>query len=125
MATITPVRVNPQTLDPSFWDEAALKVIRPLTLWLWETMGDADTGLAVPIPSGMYPTIQAIGTFGGATVTAEGSLDGTTWFTGHDDQANASTFTSAGGKLFAPYCWQVRVITSGGSGTDVDVYLAY
>lgn len=89
----------------------------------WAAMGNADTGSSVAF--GQYPdrTIGIVGTFGGATVTIQGSMDGgTTWATLHDFQGNSATFTAAALFLIAENPTLIRPITSGGSGTAVDVY---
>lgn len=91
---------------------------------LWETMGNADTGTSVDMPHYSDKTVQIIGTFGGATVTVQGSNDGgTTWATLSDDQGTALAVTAATLALIAQNPRSIRVITSGGTGTDVDVYL--
>lgn len=62
----------------------------------WPTMATGDVGSQVDAPEHLFKEVQVLGTFGGATVTIEGSLDGgTTWATLNDPQGNALTFTSA------------------------------
>jgi len=90
---------------------------------LWETMGNDDQGTAQLLGRHADGSVQVIGTFGGATVTLQGSNDGTNWVTLTDDQGVAITFTTAGLKMFLPRTWKIRAITAGGSGTDLDVHL--
>lgn len=90
----------------------------------WQTLGNADNGSAVQF--GQFPdrTIQAVGTFGGATVTLEGSMDSTTWATLRDFQGNSVTLTDSSVRLIAECPLYVRVRTSGGSGTNLDAYIS-
>src|SRR3990170_2252557 len=97
---------------------------------LWETMGNADTGVGVDgtgstiqLPGFADRTVQVAGTFGGATVTVQGSNDGTNWATLRDPQGADLTFTVAGIKQVLEVTRHIRATTSGGAGTDVDVTL--
>jgi hypothetical protein len=91
----------------------------------WETLGNADDGGAFALPFAADITAQAIGTFGGATVKLQGSNDGANWFdlTKRGGTAAAS-FTSAGGASANENPAFIRPVTSGGTGTDVDVIVA-
>jgi hypothetical protein len=91
--------------------------------YLWEEMGDDDTGAPVLTSERADGTFQVVGTFGGATVALEWSNDGTNWITATDAQGNDVSFTAAGGAMFVERGWKLRASTSGGSGTDVDAYL--
>lgn len=51
---------------------------------------------AVQVPGVAGKTVGVSGTFDGATVTIEGSMDATEWFTLNDSAGAAATFTSAG-----------------------------
>lgn len=108
MANITPIVIN--VGDQTWYAK-------------WPAMGNADTGLAMDM--GQYPdrTVGVTGTFGGATVTIQGSMDGTTWVTLNDFKGNALTITSANVSLIAESPIHLRAITSGGSGTTVDVWV--
>jgi len=91
---------------------------------LWETMGDDDSGSAVETPDYPDKTFEVIGTFASATVILQGSSDGVVWTTLVDDTDTALSFTAASGfKLVKPNPLFIRAKTSGGSGTDVDVYV--
>lgn len=90
---------------------------------LWEAMGDDDTGLPVSVGERPDGSVQAVGTFGSATVTLQGTNDGTNWVTMTDELGNNVTFAATGLKMFLPRVWKIRAITTGGSGTDVDVFL--
>lgn len=106
MATITPV--------------ATVKDGRTHNL-LWETMGIADTGASFEIPGAADKTVTVTGTFGSATVTLEGSNDDAIWFPLTDLQGADIALTVAGMKLIVENPRFIRPITSGGTGTDVDV----
>lgn len=90
---------------------------------VWASMGNADTGTAVDYNHFLDRSIQVTGTFGGATVTVQGSNDGTNFATLSDYQGNLLTLTAAGLKPIAEGVRYIRVITSGGSGTVVTVTL--
>lgn len=99
--------------------EGADKTVRVL----WEAMGDDDDGTPIIVGERPDGSVQPVGTFGGATVTLQGSNDGVNWVSLTDEASTAVTFTATGLRMFLPRCWQVRVITAGGSGTDIDVYM--
>lgn len=112
MATITKTLSNS---DPTGGD-----------LWLWETMGNADQGSSVEIPGPLSAmVVQAIGTFGGASVAVQGSNDGSNWFDLDDLGGTAVGLTAAGGTGvdIGDVPRYIRPETSGGTGTDVDVYI--
>lgn len=90
---------------------------------VWPAMGNADTG--VPATLYQYPdkTLTVSGTFGGATVTIQGSADGANWTTLNDFLGNPLVYTAAAIALIAQNPNYVRAITSGGTGTAVNVYI--
>lgn len=90
---------------------------------LWEGVTEADTGAAVKAAQYSDKTVQVVGTFGGTTLTMQGSNDGSTWFSLTDPTASAITFTSTGAKLIAENPLYIRCSASGGSGADLDVYV--
>jgi hypothetical protein len=56
-------------------------------------LGNADTGIAIDMTDYADRSVQVEGTFGSATITIEGSNDGTNWETLRDPQGVALTFT--------------------------------
>lgn len=93
-------------------------------LVLWETLTESDTVTEYAFrPVSGDKTVQVTGTFGGATITLQGSLDGATWFNCTGPDGNDLAFTSAGGGFVVENCIYYRVTTAGGSSSDVDVYL--
>ena len=89
---------------------------------LWEAMGNADTGTAVQMAGASDRSVQVQGTFGAATVTIQGSNDGTNYQTLTDPQGNALTWTTANRlEQISELTRYVRAITAGGTGTDINV----
>lgn len=86
-------------------------------------LGNADNGIQVEFPDYADRSIQVEGTFGGATVTIQGSNDGTNWQTLRDPQGVALTVTSAALKQVLETTRYIRAISSGGTGTAVSVTL--
>ena len=94
-------------------------------LMTWEALGNADGGAPYALPFAADITVQAIGTFGGATVKLQGSNNGTDWFDlTKAGGTSAASFTAAGGATVNENPAFIRPATSGGTGTDVDVIVA-
>lgn len=89
----------------------------------WTAMGDADTGTAIRMGGASDRSIQFSGTFGGATIVLQGTNDGTNWVTLTDPQGNAISKTSASIEQICELTRQVRVVSSGGTGTSIDANL--
>lgn len=95
------------------------------TLVTWEAMGNADSGAAFAVPYSADLSFQVAGTFGSATVTFQGSNDGTNWSALTQQGGTTSmAYTTAGLRTAQEMPAFVRPITAGGTGTDVDVILA-
>lgn len=94
-----------------------------LTRYIWETMLDGDTGLAVEMGASADKTMQITGTFGaGGSVNIEGSNDGTNWEILEDADGGALTFTSADLQLIRDNPQFIRANCTAGDGTtDLDV----
>lgn len=94
-------------------------------LLTWEALGNADDGAAVALAFAADITAQVIGTFGSATVKLQGSNDGTNWFDlTKKGGTSAASVTAAGGFSVNENPAYLRPVTSGGTGTDVDVIVA-
>lgn len=93
-------------------------------LVLWETLTETnvDGSALLCAFADKAITFQAIGTIGGATVTFQGSLDGTNWFTLKDSTGADAALTAVGGLTIPALPLYVRPLVSGGSGVDLDVY---
>lgn len=91
---------------------------------LWETCLNTDTGEPVTFPGGTIKSFQVTGTFGGATVTIEGSNDGTNYAALTTNGTTAATATTAGIKNIFENTLYIRCnVTGGGGTTDLDVTL--
>ena len=89
----------------------------------WDAMGDDTTGDNAQVGNYADKTVQFAGTWGGATAVLEGSMDGATWFTLTDYQGAAISVTANAMKAISENPRFIRPVTSGGSGTDVDVII--
>jgi hypothetical protein len=92
--------------------------------FVWTAVPNADTG--VPMGAGKLAdkTIQVTGTFGGATVTLEGSMNGTDWVTATDANGDPIAMTSAGAALIIENFRFLRPSVAGGGGsTSVTVQI--
>lgn len=105
------------TVDPTFVDGEGRTTI---ATWV---LGAGDDGYPVRYAGAADRTVQIVGTFGGATVTLQGSLDGTNWATLTDAQGNAISVTSAALEAVTELVRYIRPVVTGGSGTDVTVLL--
>jgi hypothetical protein len=86
------------------------------------TLTTADhTGDSYEHPGAADRTVQASGTFGGATVAIEGSNNGSTWSPLTDPGGTAITFTSAGIEAIAenPLYVRARLSVTGIGATIV------
>lgn len=92
--------------------------------WLTLTTTNLD-GESIRYTDYQDRSVQVLGTFGGGTVTMQGSNDGgTTWATLTDPLGNNLAFTAAGMKQITELPDLIRPLLSGGDGTtDLDVYL--
>lgn len=89
------------------------------------TQGD-PTGQGASIPGGPDKTFQLTGTPGGASVSLEGSNDGTNWNTLHDFADNEITFAASAITLIAENPLWIRPVASGASGTtNLEITILY
>ena len=103
MATITP------TIDRDSVPGAVLAT--------WAAMATNDVGAGVPIAYAADLTTQATGTFGGGTITWQGSNDNTNWSSlTQRSGTTAMAFTAAGmGTANENPAWIRPAVTSGTS----------
>jgi hypothetical protein len=92
-------------------------------------MIDDSTGVPVSIPAAADRSVQCVGTFDTATISMQGSNDGTTWFELNAIQnfttAIASTADASPGiqQIGENVLW-IRPLEAGGAGSvAVNVYL--
>lgn len=97
-----------------------------LELFTYDNLDTADTSPPV-IQAGSYASlagsVQVVGTFGGATVTLQGSNDNTNWVTLKDVFGSDVSLTSTGAHEFSTSMRYIRPLVSSGSGDDLDVYI--
>lgn len=94
-----------------------------ITKLLWEALATGDTVGAYKTKGaeGVIGSVQATGTFGGATITLTGSNDGTNFVALSDTQGTAIGLAAAGAAEFNTSMKYIKPGISGGTGDDVDV----
>ncbi len=106
-----------------------IKLSRGSHKWIWDAMGDADTGAPLDPNGGGISfsdkTVHLIGTdWDSATIVIEGSNDGVTYVTLTDPQGNPLSFTVDAMEVILENPLYIRPSSSGGLGsTDVDVIM--
>ena len=93
------------------------------TVVTW-ALGNADSGLPFSLPAAADLTCHTFGTFGGATITWQGSSDGTNWHAmtqkgGTSNMAYTTTGNHSPNEM-PPF---IRAISSGGTGTAITASL--
>lgn len=103
--------------------DTAIKDV-PRIIWAGVTPGDTLDALLLKQQYGLAASVQAVGTFGGATITMQVSNDGTNWASVNDVNSATVTMTAATQyfemSLSSAY---IRGVIAGGSGSDIDVIL--
>lgn len=89
----------------------------------WAALATNDDGVPAQLVQAADRTVQVEGTFGGATCTIQGSLDGTNWRTLTDLQGAAIAFTAAGIAMVMEATLYLRPIVTGGAGASINVTL--
>ena len=91
----------------------------------WETLTTTDpTGTPAQWCEYDKRCVSITGTFGGATVTLQGSNDGTNYFTLTDQQTVAISKTAAALEQVNELPLLVKPVVTGGDGTtDIDVII--
>ena len=89
-------------------------------------LGSADTGLPFQLPGAGDMTCHTFGTFGAATITWQGSSDGTNWhpMTQKGGTANMA-YTTTGNHSPNETPPFVRAISAGGTGTAITASLCF
>lgn len=83
----------------------------------WTGLAQGDSGDALPFSQFADKSVQVAGTFGGASVTVEGSNDGTNWATLTDPQGNDLVITSPKIEMITEATLLTRPCVVGGDGT--------
>lgn len=92
----------------------------------WAAVTSADPAIPYRPPYVMsaVATVQISGTFGGATVTFEGSNDGVTYFPLKDMSGVEISLTAAGLVDFSTGALFVKPVVTGGTAESINVILA-
>jgi len=119
----------------TFDDVKSTKNKNSVLVMFWLALGDDDTGKPLEVSTFSDKTVHMFGTIGGATISIEGSNDPRANPT-HPSHASAQwqILTDPAGNIISTTAdnkleqilenpWWIRPITSGGSGTDMDIYL--
>lgn len=103
------------------------KITRGSHWWTWSAIGNADTATEIGDDEGIVAfadkTVQVDGTFGGTTVTLEGSNDGASWFGLSDPQGTAISFTAAGLSAILENPRYIKPVMTGGAASSINVRL--
>jgi len=94
---------------------------------IYDNLDSADSSPTTITPGGTQPaigSIQGFGTWGGATLKLQGSNDGTNWVDLNDVTGTAIGLTADGAAEFSTAMVYIRPLATGGSGDDIDVYIA-
>lgn len=87
---------------------------------VWVLTTADPNGDAISMPGARDRSVQVLGTFGGATLTVQGSYDGTTWASLHDESGVALTFTAAGAHAIVENLLHIRcALTTVGVGATI------
>lgn len=95
-----------------------IKAAVPAALFTWTGLDSDDSGIPITIVDYTDQTVVVRGTFGaGGSLTMQGSMDGTNWYTLTDPQGNALTKTSAGIEMVVEAPLYIRPLVTAGDGT--------
>jgi hypothetical protein len=108
MATIIPTTVEQQIQAAAY-------------RWTDYSTADTSTPIKVQNMQGLAGSVQVTGTFGGATITLQGSNDGTNYVTLKDSAGTAISFTAAGMAEFSTAALYLKPTSSGGTADNVTV----
>lgn len=89
----------------------------------WTALAEGDSGSPVDISTFADRTVQFTGTFGGTTMTLEGSNDGTNWVGLQYGSTTTDAISCTSADMFNIYenPRYVRPLSTGGTGTAVVV----
>jgi hypothetical protein len=102
---------------------ARSSIVAGIEIITWTNLSTADTATSI-IPMGAAGAIGAMmvtGTFGGATITLQGSNDGTNFYAITDPSGNDIAVTAAGLVEFSTAAAYIRPSSAGGTADDVTV----
>ena len=95
----------------------------PYDGWMvvWGPIGDADVCQPVTLSNYTDQSAQVDGTFGGATLTIQGSNDATNYHTKTDPTGTAISLTQSGLRQCTEATINTKPVTSGGTGSALTV----
>jgi hypothetical protein len=108
MATIIPTTVEEQVRAAAY-------------RWTDYSTADTSTPIKVQNMQGLAGSVQVTGTFGGATITLQGSNDGTNFVTLKDSAGTAISVTAAGMAEFSTAALYLKPTSTGGTADNVTV----
>lgn len=85
----------------------------------WSNLASGDVGQSIQMPAHADRSIQVDGTFGGSTVSIEGSNDDINYYTLSDPQGNPLTLLSGKLKQILEVTRYIRPKVVGGAGASV------
>lgn len=103
----------------NFVNFAAFATLNNGIVGSWSGLLNGDTANPVQVPLYADKSVSVEGTLGPATITIQGSIDGTNYYTLNDPQGNALTFVTATKRLEAVLenVAYIRPSLSGADGT--------
>lgn len=101
----------------------ALSVVSEVARVIWTPITSADTATAYTIGGfgGELASVQVTGTFGGTTVTLQGSNDGTNYATLKDRSGTAISLSAAGVVDLSTAVLYIKPVCTGGAGYTITV----
>lgn len=87
-------------------------------------LATGDTTTPLRLPNFSDKTVHCFGTFSGATVTIQGSNDGTNWATLHKVDLTDLTFSAAGIAQVLENPVYIRASAASGTATDLTVSIS-
>ncbi len=89
----------------------------------WTTVAGATTCLPLDAPHLPDKTVQATGTWGGATLVVQGSADNVTYVGLNDSRGEGNAISMSADNIvtIAENPQYIRAVTSGGTGTSLTV----
>lgn len=109
MATVASTRTAPEDGNAEYY------------VVVWPDLHEGDTATPVRLAQFADRTVQIEGTFGGATVTFEGSVDESNFHVLTDPQGNPISATVGRLEAVTENTTVVKPVISGGSGTTITV----
>lgn len=92
---------------------------------IWTPVANDDTCRAVSFPQYADKTVQVAGTFGGASIAVDGSIDGTNYAAMSDQGGTTIAITSAGIKQVLQNALYVQPALTGGSESSVTISMIF